>query len=112
MLSALGYDVHMDNNGDAEGNFTLVALGMDLEQGEIEMTITLTTLGGHCQTGSLGLFPIGDFVLGPTSEGAISSSLPSLRLAKGKRIRWPNGRAPRAVPACGFQVRMSAPRIC
>ena len=53
----MGYEVFMDSNGDAEGNYSLLALGSDDE------------------TGSLGLFPVGSFQIDGTK-------LPQLKLKR------------------------------
>ncbi|XP_014262145.1 guanylate cyclase 32E [Cimex lectularius] len=74
--SAMGYMVYMDSNGDAEGNYTLLARKMS-------------------PTGEYGLFPVGGFSYKQTTD-----SLPELNLAS--EIDWVNGEIPIAVPPCGF----------
>ena len=67
--------VYMDENGDAEGNYTLVAL-----------------------KGQNGLFPVGSFQLNDSNY----SSLPVVHIQD--EISWSNGEPPRDGPLCGFQV--------
>ncbi|XP_015121956.1 guanylate cyclase 32E [Diachasma alloeum] len=74
--SAMGYMVYMDENGDAEGNYTLIALEDDPEEGH-------------------GLYPIGHFV-----GKEESSNLPKLRLTRD--ITWIAGAPPVAEPFCGY----------
>ncbi|XP_077490931.1 guanylate cyclase 32E [Amblyomma americanum] len=76
--SAMGYMVRMDDNGDAEGNYTLIA--------------RKTT--GQAD-GAFGLFPVGVFEL--SGNG---STLPVLRLFD--TIEWIKDVPPRDEPPCGF----------
>ncbi|KAL1132652.1 hypothetical protein AAG570_010604 [Ranatra chinensis] len=73
--SAMGYMMYMDDNGDAEGNYTL--LGMQMSP-----------------TGQYGLYPVGLFTYGSDSK------LPDLHLTS--TINWLNGMPPIAEPPCGF----------
>ncbi|XP_037521917.2 guanylate cyclase 32E [Rhipicephalus sanguineus] len=77
--SAMGYMVRMDNNGDAEGNYTLIARRKYDDQS-----------GSH-----YGLFPVGVFEL--SGNG---STLPVLKLFD--TIEWIKGGPPRDEPTCGF----------
>ncbi|XP_075559752.1 guanylate cyclase 32E [Dermacentor variabilis] len=77
--SAMGYMVRMDDNGDAEGNYTLIARKKS---------------GGH-MGGAFGLFPVGVFEL--SGNG---SALPVLKLFD--TIEWIKGAPPRDEPPCGF----------
>ncbi|KAK4875872.1 hypothetical protein RN001_012294, partial [Aquatica leii] len=77
--SAMGYMVYVDENGDAGGNYTLIARKQ---------------LQNRCD--EYGLFPIGTF--GLENE---KSSLPSLRIDE--NINWVAGHPPLAVPQCGFR---------
>ncbi|KYN04686.1 Guanylate cyclase 32E [Cyphomyrmex costatus] len=72
--SAMGYLVHLDENGDAEGNYTLVALA---------------NVTGY------GLYPFGYFIA--KQQG---TNLPNLRLHKD--ISWFGKGPPKAEPYCGF----------
>ncbi|XP_025987101.2 guanylate cyclase 32E [Solenopsis invicta] len=74
--SAMGYMVYMDENGDAEGNYTLIALD-------------------HRPTRGYGLYPIGYFV-GKEQK----TNLPKLRLTK--EISWIGNGPPVAEPYCGY----------
>ncbi|KAF6204393.1 hypothetical protein GE061_002734 [Apolygus lucorum] len=74
--SAMGYMGYMDSNGDAEGNYTLLAR---LEPAP----------------GNYGLYPVGRF-----SYRRLSDNLPELNLMT--EINWINGEPPIAFPPCGF----------
>ncbi|XP_015839153.1 guanylate cyclase 32E [Tribolium castaneum] len=76
--SAMGYIVYMDENGDAEGNYTLIA--------------RKTSTGDE----KFGLFPVGIFALKRTD-----SKLPILHLTD--TIDWVGGQPPIAAPICGFR---------
>ncbi|KAG7202068.1 hypothetical protein KM043_004743 [Ampulex compressa] len=76
--SAMGYMVYMDENGDAEGNYTLIALD-------------------HRQKRGHGLYPIAYFV--GKEEG---TNLPKLQLIR--QISWIGDRAPVAEPPCGYNA--------
>ncbi|KAJ8681433.1 hypothetical protein QAD02_017220, partial [Eretmocerus hayati] len=74
--SAMGYMVYMDENGDPEGNYTLIALDNQ-------------TSAGH------GLYPIASFV-GKDN----STNLPKLHLMRD--IFWVQGKPPVDEPYCGY----------
>ena len=74
-FSITGYWIHIDENGDAEGNYSLLALD----------TIHETK----------GLYPIGVF----QRNGQF---LPRLILQK--KVSWPNNVIPKDSPICGFEV--------
>ncbi|KAK2576984.1 hypothetical protein KPH14_011947 [Odynerus spinipes] len=74
--SAMGYMVYMDENGDAEGNYTLIALDDRPETGH-------------------GLYPLAYFV--GKEEG---TNLPKLRLTR--EISWVGDGPPIAEPYCGY----------
>ncbi|XP_035734350.1 guanylate cyclase 32E-like isoform X1 [Vespa mandarinia] len=74
--SAMGYMVYMDENGDAEGNYTLIALDNQADKG-------------------YGLYPIAYFV--GKEEG---SNLPKLRLIR--EISWVGDGPPISEPYCGY----------
>ncbi|XP_060529938.1 guanylate cyclase 32E isoform X2 [Cylas formicarius] len=78
--SAMGYMVYIDENGDAEGNYTLLAR---------------QPLKGGNQDDRYGLYPSGLFAL---PRGA--SRLPILQMTES--IDWIGGKPPIAIPACGF----------
>ena len=78
--SAMGYKVFMDENGDAEGNYTL--LGKKPLPGD-----------------KFGLVPVGSFYLSHDGEDH-EPGLPVLGLHHA--IPWPAGRPPGDQPACGF----------
>ncbi|XP_019756658.1 guanylate cyclase 32E isoform X2 [Dendroctonus ponderosae] len=75
--SAMGYIVFMDENGDAEGNYTLIARKVLRHNKE-----------------QFGLFPVGIFA-------RTASRLPVLHLIDS--IDWINGEPPIAAPFCGFR---------
>ncbi|XP_046736974.1 guanylate cyclase 32E [Diprion similis] len=78
--SAMGYMVYMDENGDAEGNYSIIAVGnQPKDDGEDRF----------------GLYPIGYFVGKEEKSG-----LPRLRLTK--KIPWIGGKPPIAEPYCGY----------
>ncbi|KAK9890919.1 hypothetical protein WA026_012260 [Henosepilachna vigintioctopunctata] len=77
--SAMGYIVYMDENGDAEGNYTLIARKPLVDESE-----------------GYGLFPVGIFAL-----GSPRTKLPELHVYK--EIDWIKGTPPIAIPACGFR---------
>ncbi|XP_044753135.1 guanylate cyclase 32E-like [Coccinella septempunctata] len=77
--SAMGYIVYMDENGDAEGNYTLIA----------RKPLSNNSRG-------YGLFPVGNFALRNSN-----TKLPILNLHS--QIDWFNGYPPIAVPVCGFR---------
>ncbi|XP_076654351.1 guanylate cyclase 32E [Halictus rubicundus] len=74
--SAMGYMVYMDENGDAEGNYTLIALDNRPAKGH-------------------GLYPIAYFV---GKENG--TNLPKLRLTR--EISWIGDGPPIAEPHCGY----------
>ncbi|XP_071034347.1 guanylate cyclase 32E isoform X3 [Parasteatoda tepidariorum] len=78
-FSAMGYMVYMDENGDAEGNYTLIARK-------------------HAPgiNGGYGLYPVGVFQLHENR-----SAVPVLKFTD--RIDWVSGYPPNDEPTCGFQ---------
>ncbi|XP_014210339.1 guanylate cyclase 32E [Copidosoma floridanum] len=74
--SAMGYMVYMDENGDPEGNYTLIALDDQTPKG-------------------YGLYPIARFI-GKES----STNLPALRILRD--VPWVNGAPPVDEPYCGY----------
>ncbi|XP_017128461.1 speract receptor isoform X2 [Drosophila elegans] len=83
--SAMGYHVYIDENGDAAGNYTVLARG--------------TVRNGRNQT-VLGLRPVGTFIHRNSSFSSISKALPDLKLFS--PIDWVGGSRPAAAPRCGF----------
>ncbi|CAG9824702.1 unnamed protein product [Phaedon cochleariae] len=85
--SIQGYDVFIDGNGDAEGNFTVVAL---LDDKEMNGTLRMS------------MQPVGYFQY--NSNGSIKAiALPEFRYFNSARpIQWVGGKRPRAEPKCGF----------
>ncbi|XP_050522533.1 receptor-type guanylate cyclase Gyc76C isoform X2 [Daktulosphaira vitifoliae] len=77
--SALGYEVYMDENGDAEGNYTL-----------------LSRQRNPVSPGDYGLFPAGGFI-----RHRNLTKIPQLRL--NLVINWIGGKPPVAEPHCGFR---------
>ncbi|XP_065155989.1 guanylate cyclase 32E isoform X2 [Atheta coriaria] len=96
--SAMGYMVYMDENGDAEGNYTLIArkrLHVEADKGETGGGVGGGNSGGTANAG-YGLYPVGVFAL-----RSKDSKLPFLQL--NDKIDWMNGKPPIAVPPCGFR---------
>ncbi|GFS74310.1 guanylate cyclase 32E [Trichonephila clavipes] len=77
-FSAMGYMVYMDENGDAEGNYTLIAR---------------KPVPGV--NGEYGLYPVGVFQLHENR-----SAVPVLQFLS--QIDWVGGSAPSDEPSCGF----------
>ena len=93
--SVLGYIVHLNENGDAQGNYTLVAL-------DTKNNLTGTTniickcIQNIVNVSDTGLYPYGKFV--------INGSVQQLILEK--PLNWSRGKPPLDSPPCGFQVRI------
>ncbi|XP_055316774.1 guanylate cyclase 32E isoform X2 [Sitodiplosis mosellana] len=81
-LSAMGYHVYIDENGDAAGNYTILALKKDHRQ---DSNLSMT----------YGLYPIGTFGLPDSNQ------IPDLQLFD--EIRWVGNGPPVAEPKCGFR---------
>ncbi|KAG8308177.1 hypothetical protein J6590_002261 [Homalodisca vitripennis] len=82
--SVQGHDVYIDGNGDAEGNFSVVAL-----------------LDDEAVNGSLrmSMQPVGYF-----QYSSDSRVIPKFRYYdEGRPIQWVSGRQPPAEPLCGFE---------
>ncbi|XP_052127251.1 guanylate cyclase 32E-like, partial [Frankliniella occidentalis] len=78
--SVQGFDVLIDDNGDAEGNFSVVAA---LPDDEVRVSMQ----------------PVGYFVYNSANDTA----LPEFRYFDSSRqIQWVSGSPPRAEPLCGF----------
>lgn len=86
-LSAMGYHVYIDENGDAAGNYTVLVRG--------------TVRNIRNQT-VLGLMPAGTFSHKSfnSSNSSNNDALPDLNLYR--RIDWVGGVRPAAAPRCGF----------
>ncbi|KAL9911404.1 speract receptor isoform 1-T8 [Glossina fuscipes fuscipes] len=78
-LSAMGYHVYIDENGDAAGNYTVLARG--LARNRRNKTVP-------------GLVPVGTF------RQTCSDKLPDLKLYG--KIAWAGAGRPEAEPKCGF----------
>ncbi|XP_017052054.1 speract receptor isoform X2 [Drosophila ficusphila] len=85
--SAMGYHVYIDENGDAAGNYTVLARG--------------TVRNGRNQT-VLGLRPVGTFIHRNNSFSSISKAMPQQDLKLFSPIDWVGGSRPAAAPRCGF----------
>nr|XP_036670728.1 guanylate cyclase 32E [Drosophila suzukii] len=84
--SIQGFDVYIDSNGDAEGNYTVITLQNDVGSG--------TSLGSLAK---MSMQPVGFFAYDK------NSLIPEFRYIKNDRpIQWLNGRPPLAEPLCGF----------
>ncbi|KRG06744.1 uncharacterized protein Dmoj_GI13925, isoform B [Drosophila mojavensis] len=84
-LSAMGYHVYIDENGDAAGNYTVLARG--------------TFRNSRNQT-ALGLLPVGTF--SHKTSNRTSEALPEQDLNLYRSIDWVGGLRPAAAPRCGF----------
>ncbi|GIY64839.1 guanylate cyclase 32E [Caerostris extrusa] len=83
----MGYMVYMDENGDAEGNYTLIAR---------------KPVPGV--NGEYGLYPVGVFQLNENR-----STVPVLQFLSD--IDWVGGSAPSDEPSCGFHGEKCVSRI-
>lgn len=97
----MGYEMTLDGNADAKGNFTLVALAEnDLGVKGGDLDTRTKPMSWKCSIS--GLYPTGTFI-----RFFNKLSLPRLKLTK--PIQWPHGRPPLAVPRCGFEVGSEPP---
>ncbi|XP_070503442.1 speract receptor [Chironomus tepperi] len=86
--SAMGFLVHIDENGDAGGNYTI--LGMKKVN------------NGKTNHSSYGLYPIGTFITRTNQSDSFGkSSYPDLQLFG--PIPWVGGKPPVDEPACGYR---------
>ncbi|XP_034667956.1 guanylate cyclase 32E [Drosophila subobscura] len=84
--SIQGFDVYIDANGDAEGNYTVITLQNDLSSGSAGVSLA-----------KMSMQPVGFFAYNK------HSLIPEFRYIKNDRpIQWLNGRPPLAEPVCGF----------
>uniref|UniRef100_A0A1B0EWC7 Guanylate cyclase n=2 Tax=Lutzomyia longipalpis TaxID=7200 RepID=A0A1B0EWC7_LUTLO len=83
-LSAMGYLVHMDENGDAAGNYTVLALGRERSRIPKDSNRTI-----------VGLYPLGTF------SKLAGDRVPDLQLSR--TMNWLSGKPPIAEPQCGFR---------
>ncbi|XP_034473865.1 guanylate cyclase 32E [Drosophila innubila] len=84
--SIQGFDVFIDSNGDAEGNYTVITLQSDTNGASSGSSLAKMTM-----------LPVGFFVYNKDSV------IPEFRYIKNSRpIQWLNGRPPLAEPMCGF----------
>lgn len=74
--SKQGFDVFIDENGNAEGNFSLIGIQL------VNNTYRMEKIGNFIQN---------------------QSSLPSFKLIPGKQIMWINGYPTIDEPECGFE---------
>ncbi|XP_062588637.1 receptor-type guanylate cyclase Gyc76C-like [Saccostrea cucullata] len=73
--SAMGFTTKINQRGDSEGNFTLLAL--------------------RSEKSIWGLYPVGVF-------RQTSDEMPDFELYEGRSIAWPGGQIPVDEPACGY----------
>ncbi|GAB0098027.1 Guanylate cyclase [Sergentomyia squamirostris] len=83
-LSAMGYLVHMDENGDAAGNYTVLALGRNKSVNPKNAYRTIA-----------GLYPLGTF------SKLAGDRVPDLLLFRA--VEWINNKPPISEPQCGFR---------
>ncbi|ELT90006.1 hypothetical protein CAPTEDRAFT_179119 [Capitella teleta] len=80
--SIQGFLSYMDDNGDTQGNYTVLARAPSVSQ-----------------FGNYTMLPVGHFQIGPSG----SSSLPSFVMLQDKSIDWVRGVPPRDEPPCGYR---------
>ncbi|KDR24308.1 Guanylate cyclase 32E [Zootermopsis nevadensis] len=86
--SVQGYDVFIDGNGDAEGNYTVVAL-LDDETVNGSLRMSMQTVGYFQYTPNASSNP---------------HELPEFKyFDEHRKIQWVGGVQPQAEPPCGFQ---------
>ncbi|XP_046802914.1 guanylate cyclase 32E [Lucilia cuprina] len=79
--------VHIDSNGDAEGNYTVITLQHDMN-----------SVNAANSLAKMSMQPVGYFVYNK------QSTIPEFRYIKTDRpIQWLKGRPPLAEPLCGFR---------
>ncbi|XP_024085457.1 guanylate cyclase 32E isoform X1 [Cimex lectularius] len=84
--SVQGHDVYIDSNGDAEGNFSVVALLDDMDDNG---------------TKTMSMQPVGYFQYHENN-----TSLPEFKyFNESRKIQWIGGEVPLAEPVCGFNGR-------
>ncbi|XP_059618023.1 guanylate cyclase 32E-like [Phlebotomus argentipes] len=101
--SIQGFDVYIDANGDAEGNFTLISL-----QDELSLAQALTSDAEEPSPTSnplkMSMQPVGYFVY------SSPANIPEFRYINPQRtIKWLKG-VPRAEPVCGFDDELCQPK--
>lgn len=84
--SVTGYDIHIDNNGDSEGNFSVIVLKPH----------NFSTRDGNF-TCNYHLLPLASFI------ASKSDGLPEFKFNNIERIEWPGGVVPQDEPQCGFE---------
>uniref|UniRef100_A0A183CF81 ANF_receptor domain-containing protein n=1 Tax=Globodera pallida TaxID=36090 RepID=A0A183CF81_GLOPA len=89
--SVQGFDMRIDINGDAEGNYTLLALQDVLNQSH-----------HNYYPLNQAMDIVADFV-----ANANPAQLPILRMHR--QVQWPTGRTPRDEPECGFHNEKCRP---
>ncbi|XP_058056782.1 guanylate cyclase 32E [Anopheles bellator] len=94
--SIQGFDVYIDANGDAEGNFSVIALQKDDKvNNSLQMSmqpVALFTYGANATTST--------------------ATLPEFRYLNAARpIMWVKGRPPLAEPVCGFYNEKCRPKV-
>uniref|UniRef100_A0A1B0FQA5 Guanylate cyclase n=1 Tax=Glossina morsitans morsitans TaxID=37546 RepID=A0A1B0FQA5_GLOMM len=93
--SIQGFDVHIDGNGDAEGNYTVITLQND--GNNVNLVNSLVRMS---------MQPVGYFVYNKLS------TIPEFRYIKANRhIQWLKGRPPLAEPLCGFRGELCRMRL-
>ncbi|CAL4066627.1 unnamed protein product, partial [Meganyctiphanes norvegica] len=89
--SIQGFKVYMDDNGDAEGSYSLLAIR------EIAGNLT----GRHGVIGNYSWHKVGQFGFHETPPGTLDmDNVPTLAL--NDSIMWLGGEAPQDEPPCGF----------
>ncbi|XP_073822176.1 guanylyl cyclase at 32E [Musca autumnalis] len=92
--SIQGFDVHIDINGDAEGNYSVISLQSDAN-----------SLSKGNSLAKMSMQPVGYFVFNK------QSIIPEFRYVKPDRpIQWLKGRPPLCEPLCGFHGELCPKR--
>ncbi|KAI5716079.1 hypothetical protein M8J76_000649 [Diaphorina citri] len=111
--SIQGFDVYIDEHGDAEGNYSVVTLTLDSnnqltvlpsfdvyidEHGDAEGNYSVVTLTLDSNNQLTVLEPVGYF-----QYTSLHAKLPNFRYYnRSKPIQWVGGKTPVAEPECGF----------
>uniref|UniRef100_A0A1S4H063 Guanylate cyclase n=1 Tax=Anopheles gambiae TaxID=7165 RepID=A0A1S4H063_ANOGA len=94
--SIQGFDVYIDANGDAEGNFSVIALQKD---DKVNNSLHMS------------MQPVALFAYGARNATGTGTTLPEFRYLNPNRpIMWLKGRPPLAEPVCGFYNEKCRPK--
>lgn len=94
--SITGAKISIDENGDSEGNYTLIAF-KPLPRGELFHREMHSDINFTCQ---YYMVPVANFQPQPPTENI---TYPRMRLFPGSQIDWVGGKKPSDEPKCGFE---------